>query len=218
SHPLQRLEQLAGFGGEFAQLEAYEKSFTEHAKKLAEYQEAFEKFLAWHRERGDGAKPAAEAAPPSERRGGRRGRREDPPAEGSEPAPAGEGGRPPAAEGGTPPAGQPEAKPAAAASNGKPAEPKAPERPKYPPEPKRDPAKDALIAVRDGERACFVEARRADEVERALELAREHGIPRVVLEHATGAARAVDAIAKAGVPVIVDTALPPALDRRLPEQ
>src|SRR5690606_8828463 len=32
SHPLQRLEQLAGFGGEFAQLEAYEKSFTEHAK------------------------------------------------------------------------------------------------------------------------------------------------------------------------------------------
>ena len=215
SHPLQRLEQLAGLGREFTQLEAYEKAFTDHEKKLADYQKAFDKFLAWHREHRGDAKPenakpenAGEAPPAGERRGGRRGR----------PATRGEAGGPPAAE--EPAKGAAEAaKPAAAeggepgkAAEGKAAEEKAPERPKFPPEPKQDPAKAALIAVRDGERACFVEVRRADEVERALELAREHGIPRMVLEHASGALPAVDAIAAAGVPVIVDSALPPADD------
>ncbi|MGE0142795.1 MAG: amidohydrolase family protein, partial [Planctomycetota bacterium] len=56
---------------------------------------------------------------------------------------------------------------------------------------------------RDGKRTLFVEIDQPEEVERALELAREHGIAKMVFEVAANAAGAVEAIADAGIPVIV---------------
>jgi imidazolonepropionase-like amidohydrolase len=234
-HPLQLAKQLEAAGREFAQLEAYEKSRDEHRTKLEEYEKRFAEYLAWHRKKngkpeagteseGEAkpagteapaeAKPAAEGQPSGEAGEGRRGRRRPP---------GGEGGSPPApqdppraGEAGPDAAKQDAAKQDAAKQNtakpdaAKPDGDKPPERPKYPAEPKPDPAKDALIAVRDGELALFVEAHRAAEVDRALALMREHELRRVVLELATGAVEAAPRIAAAGVPVIVDSALAPA--------
>jgi ABC-type branched-subunit amino acid transport system substrate-binding protein len=41
AHPLSQLKQLAGVGREFEQLEAYEKTRDEYAKKLEEYEKKF---------------------------------------------------------------------------------------------------------------------------------------------------------------------------------
>jgi imidazolonepropionase-like amidohydrolase len=227
SHPLQRIKQLEGFGKEFDQLEGYEKARDEHAVKLEEYQKKLDEYLAWHRkkngkpepEKAEGDKPA-EGGKPAEGE-------ENKPAEAPRPAPAeggerrggrgsGRGGPPRGGNGGetagpTPPSGRPA--PAAPQQGGeaKPDEAKdgdkAPERPKFPAEPAVDPAKEALIAVRDGELALFVEAHRKDEIERTAAIARERGIERVVIELATGAADAIDALADGGMSVILTTAL-----------
>lgn len=229
-HPLQRMKQLQAFGQEFDQLEAYEKAFEDRKEKLEEYQKKFEEYLEWHRkksaEKGEGEageeeKPATERPPAEagegrggegrggERRGGRRGSRGGPPPGGTPPGEntQGRGGR------GGPPGGGPQGRPQEAATG---SEDKAPERPKFPPEPKRDQAKEALIKVRDGELALFVEAHRPEELARAIEVAREHELRQVVLELATGGAAAVEKIASAGLPVVLDTALPPSVSGRVP--
>ena len=222
SHPLQRIKQLQGFGKEFEQLKGYEKAREEYAGKLEEYQKKLEEYLAWNRKKNGKPEPekaeagkTEEAAKPAEGT-------EEKPAETPRPTPAeggerrggrggGRGGPPrPGTAGPNPPSAQPA--PAAPQAGGdKPAEAKdedkAPERPKFPAEPAAEPAKDALIAVRDGELAFFVEAHRRDEIERAVEIAREHGIERVAIELATGAADAIDTLADAGLTVILTTAL-----------
>ena len=223
-HPLQRLAALENVGREFEQLEAYEKQFEDHETKKKEYDEAFEKYLAWHREKsgkegeGDEAKPAEGAGEGGEARPERR------------PGEAGRGGRGGRGRGrGTPPEEEPkpEEKPAEGGQSGgesKPAENKpdqkkdgdkkdeAPKRPTFPKEPKRDPAKDALIKVRDGELALFVEAHRVEELERALEMAKERGVARLVFEGATGAAAVADRLRDAGCAVVVSTGVPPGDD------
>lgn len=234
SHALARIERLAGLGTEFEQLEAYEKSFTEHATKLADYEKKFTAWIDWHKQkngkpasgetpaapRGGAANGAGEGAPRGERgeRGGR-GTRRGP---GGERTPGGENPTPqnPAPQNPPPqnPAPSTPTQPPNPQTPGAtpavptpaPAEEKPPERPQYPPQPPRDPAKDALLALRDGKLALFVEVDRAEEVTRALELARQHGVKRLVLELATRAADAVAAIAEAGVPVVVaGSELPP---------
>jgi hypothetical protein len=224
-HPLLRQDQLQALGAEFGQLEAYEKSFKEYEEKLAEYQKKFGEYLDWHRKKNGKSEPTA-AAPSNAAQsdagqpqpGARRGRRGRPDGgtPGGEPPPAPTPGPTPtpaptpsptpppspAPTGGpTPPAGgaaNPAANPAAQAAEEKP-----PERPKPPTAPLRDPAKDALIEVRDGKRTLFVEIDQPEEVERALDLAREHGIAKMVFEVAANAGGAVEAIAEAGIPVIV---------------
>ena len=225
SHPLARIDQLTALGREFEQLEAYEKTFTDHADKLKEYAKKLEEYLEWHRKKtGKPAEtpPAAGAAGAPARTEGRTGGRgRSPRGEGGRPPgerptpdqPGGERppgrGTPPSGETGGAPAtpGQDPAKPAEGAA-AKP-EDKPPERPKFPPEPRRDPAKDALIRVRDGEMSLFVEVDRPEEVERALEIAREYGVKRLVLEGALRAGDAVAAIAEAGIPVLLAGAEPP---------
>ncbi|MBI5852947.1 MAG: amidohydrolase family protein, partial [Planctomycetes bacterium] len=180
--------------------------------------------------RGGAADAGAQGAPRGEGapRGGRSGRRgpggERPPG-GENPAPQNPAPQNPTPQNPTPatptptnPAQTPNPQapnpqapnPQTPAATPAPAEEKPPERPQYPPQPPRDPAKDALIALRDGKLALFVEVDRAEEVTRALELARQHGVKRLVLELATRAADAVAAIAEAGVPVVVaGSELPP---------
>ncbi len=235
AHPLQRLQALENVGNEFEQLEAYEKAFEKAEEELKKYEEDFGKYLEWHRARkkddGDAAKEEdkkdgeqasgeGEAKPEGETpearpEGGRRGRGRRPPGEGggggTPPAGGGEGGRPeggaqdPQRAGGGGRGGEGAATGGDAKAKG---EEKAPERPKYPKTPDRDPSKDALIKVRDGDLALFIEAQQTDEVERALALLGEHGIGRAAIEIATGAHRAAPALRDAGIPVIVLDAAP----------
>lgn len=238
SHPLARIDRLAGLGGEFDQLEAYQTALREHETKLAEYGKQLEAWLEWHRKKNGktggeaatapGARPAnagggeapARSGEPGAR--GPRGRRGPGGGQGGEnPAPGGAERRPPqdpapqnpAPQNPSPqnPAPASPASPGAAPANQAPAaEEKPPERPQFPPAPPRDPAKDALLALREGKLALFVEVDRGEEVTRALEIARQHGVKRLVLEIATRAASEVAAITEAGLPVVVGGAeLPP---------
>ncbi len=207
SHPLQRHDQLERAVSAFDQLEDYEKGFEEHEKKLKDYEKKFTEYLDWYEKHGGEVDKQAGGQPeekPAERpqrpRGrGRRGRpggngdRERP-----EPAPE------PEKQAGDKPAAGDDKK----ADDKKPEE-KAPERPQYPKPPKRDPAKDALIEVRDGERPLFVEAHRTDEIRMALDLARTESRSRIVLEDPTAAATMAEDIASAGIPVVFTDVEPP---------
>lgn len=228
-HPLARMEQLAALGREFEQLKDYEKAFGEYEKQLKDYETKFGEYLDWHRKKNGIAAPTegAPAANPAEGQGarpegapGRSGRR--PRGDGSGRGgpgggPGGPGGGPGGnapPQGGQPAPGNPTP---AAPAQGNPAEgaapkpeEKAPERPKFPPPPPHDAAKDALIEVRDGKLALFVEVDRREEVERALQIARDYGVKRLVLELADRAGDAASAIADAGVPVLVTGAESPA--------
>jgi len=104
------------------------------------------------------------------------------------------------------------AKPATAQQPGgdKPAEKKdeGPKRPTYPKAPAKDPAKDALLRVLDGELPLRVEAHRPEELRAALQLQAKYNVPLLVLEHAFGAAGLADDIAQRGVSVVLTEVLP----------
>jgi imidazolonepropionase-like amidohydrolase len=83
-----------------------------------------------------------------------------------------------------------------------------PKRPTYPKPPQKDPQRDALLKVLDGELALRVEAHRPDEVRAALAMQQRRAIPMMVLEHAYGAGPVAADIAAAGVPVVVTECMP----------
>ncbi len=110
------------------------------------------------------------------------------------------------------PAGPP---PAPGAAPGAPAAEKkdeGPKRPTWPKPPARDPQREALLAVIDGELPLRVEAHRADELRAALRLQRERQIPVLVLEQAYGAAPLANDIARQGVSVVLTEGLPVPFD------
>lgn len=218
THPLARQKQFIPITKAFAALAAYEKTFTDHETKLEEYEKKFAEYLEYHEkkkaEKDGEAKEGAEAGEGPRRGRGRprpgggprgnrpRGNRTPPAEQGTPPKPADEEQKKPNTEQ-KPAEGESEAK-----AEEKKAEEKAPTRPKYPKAPRRDPAKDALIAVRDGELPLRVEARHLDEIRAALDLATEQEIRGLVLEHADAAASLAAEIAAAGVPVILTRAQP----------
>lgn len=126
--------------------------------------------------------------------------KQDPPKQ--EPKPAGA----PPAQGGAP----------AAPAGENPAEKKdeGPKRPTYPKAPAKDPQKDALLRVLDGELPLRIEAHRQDELRSALQLQQKNTIPLVVLEQAYGAAPVIAAIAAQGASVVLTEVLP----NSMPEQ
>lgn len=90
-----------------------------------------------------------------------------------------------------------------------------PKRPTYPKPPARDPQREALLKVVDGELPLRVEAHRTDEVRAALRMQRERQIPQLVLEQAYGAAPLADEIAAQGAAVVLTEQLasfPPPYD------
>lgn len=93
---------------------------------------------------------------------------------------------------------------------GAPAEKKdeGPKRPTYPKAPPKDPQKDALLAVLDGDLPLRVEAHRADELRAALQLQRTREIPLLVLEQAYGADAVVKQMAQQSVSVVLTEVLP----------
>lgn len=103
------------------------------------------------------------------------------------------------------PAGQGPAAPAEKKDEG-------PKRPTYPKPPARDPQREALLAVIDGELPLRIEAHRPDELRAALRLQRERQIPVLVLEQAYGADALADDIAKAGAAVVLTEGLPVPFD------
>jgi imidazolonepropionase-like amidohydrolase len=230
SHPLDRQKTARAAGDAFRALEAYEKSFRDHAEALKKYATEFDAWLEHHRKANGNAKaepkpdappaeagerPAgrgtAEGTPGRSRRSGRPGgeNRErptppaEPPKEGGEPAPA-------AADGRAKPAEPPASGTAPATA------PAAPKRPVYPKPPARDPAKDALLDVKAGKRLLRIEAQRIDELRAALELQKEWQLPRVVVEGAREAAPLAGELAAAGVAVVVDEPLPAPVAPGLP--
>jgi imidazolonepropionase-like amidohydrolase len=106
------------------------------------------------------------------------------------------------------------AKPAPAAAQqpggDKPAEKKdeGPKRPTYPKAPAKDPSKEALLRVIDGELPLRVEAHRPEELRAALQLQAKYNVPLLVLEHAYGAASLVDDLAQRGASVVLTEVLP----------
>lgn len=100
-----------------------------------------------------------------------------------------------------------------------------PKRPTYPKAPGRDPQREALLKVLDGELPLRVEAHRTDEVRAALRMQREREIPQLVIEQAYGAATLANELAAQGVSVVLTeqlAKLPSPYDRydaaRLPAQ
>lgn len=89
-----------------------------------------------------------------------------------------------------------------------------PKRPTYPKAPGKDPQKDALLRVIDGEVPLRVEAHRADELRAALKLQQKAQVPVLVLEQAYGAAPLAGELAAQGVSVVLTEVLP----NSLPEQ
>jgi imidazolonepropionase-like amidohydrolase len=83
-----------------------------------------------------------------------------------------------------------------------------PKRPTWPKPPARDPAKDTLLAVLDGELPLRIEAHRPDELRAALQLQQKYSIPLLVLEQAYGAASVVAQIADQGACVVLTEVLP----------
>lgn len=84
----------------------------------------------------------------------------------------------------------------------------APKRPTYPKAPPRDPQKEALQRVLDGELPLRVEAHRPDELRAALAMQERRQIPAMVLERAFGAAAVAGELAARGVPVVLTDVLP----------
>ncbi|MBK8979529.1 MAG: amidohydrolase family protein [Planctomycetes bacterium] len=226
AHPLAQVDAIANSGKEFDELAKYEEAFEKHAEKVKEYDEAFEKYLAWHRARKpasepgsdqkDGAQPPGEAPAPAAQGGPEGGGTGGPPGEGGR-RPGGRR-RPPESGGGETPApagGQPPQSPPAEAPKPDGQQPageskdEAPKRPDYPKAPARDPAKDALIEVRDGKLKLFAEARRPAEIRRVIEIVRELKLSGAVLEDPTGGAELAADIARAGLGAILTTGLPP---------
>ncbi|MCU0863005.1 MAG: amidohydrolase family protein [Planctomycetes bacterium] len=119
----------------------------------------------------------------------------EPPKQGERPAGPPQGGPP---QGGAPAGG-------AAAGDKK---DEAPKRPTYPKAPDRDPQREALLRVLDGELPLRVEAHRPDELRAALQLQRERKIPVLVLEQAYGAAPLVAQLAEQGASVVLTELLP----------
>ncbi|MFN7591615.1 MAG: hypothetical protein ACK5UQ_24335 [Planctomycetota bacterium] len=117
---------------------------------------------------------------------------------------------PPKQEPGKQEPGKPEGKPGEQGQGGAPAEKKdeGPKRPTYPKAPPKDPQKDALLAVLDGELPLRVEAHRADELRAALQLQRTREIPLLVLEQAYGADAVVKQMAQQSVSVVLTEVLP----------
>jgi imidazolonepropionase-like amidohydrolase len=111
--------------------------------------------------------------------------KQDPPKPGAQPAPA------------APPPGAPTEK-----------KDEAPKRPTYPKPPAADPQREALLEVVDGALPLRVEAHRADELHAVLRLRENRNIPVLVIEQAYGASTLVDAIAKAGVALVLTETLP----------
>ncbi len=89
----------------------------------------------------------------------------------------------------------------------------APKRPVYPKPPARDPQKEALLAVIDGELPLRVEAHRPDELRAALRLQRDRSIPLLVLEQAYGAGPLAADIARQGASVVLTEVLPNSLTK-----
>jgi len=107
THALIRQKALRAIGKPFTSLDAYEKSKTDHAKKLTEYKKKFAEYLDYHRKKKGGSPKAQPATPqpatppaqgnaqdPRQRfgrgrgsRGGRPGERPTPPKPGEEPKP-----------------------------------------------------------------------------------------------------------------------------------
>lgn len=83
-----------------------------------------------------------------------------------------------------------------------------PKRPTYPKAPSKEPQRDALLKVLDGELPLRVEAHRPDELRAALALQQARKVPVLVLEQAYGAAALADEIAKAGAAVVLTECLP----------
>lgn len=108
---------------------------------------------------------------------------------------------------GAPPAGQ---GPATAPTAEKKDE--APKRPTYPKPPAKDPQRDALLAVLDGELPLRIEAHRPDELRAALRLQQEKQIPVLVLEQAYGASSLADELARAGAAVVLTEGFPVPFD------
>jgi imidazolonepropionase-like amidohydrolase len=255
THPLQRQQQLDGFGNLFDGLDEYRKAQTDFDEAVKKYQKEFDEYLAFHQKKKDGDKqkegdkpstaPApttaptrapGEGAPAGEGRPGRGpgGRRGGGPGGG----PGGGGGGKlasrdeietvleelfpeselapqdppkqdpkPQTPAGTPapqaPAGEkvPEKKDAEKKDEG-------PKRPTYPKAPPRDPAKDAMLRVLDGEIPLRIEAHRPDELRTALHLQQKSEIPLLVLEQAYGAAIVADDIVRQGASVVITEVLP----------
>ena len=110
------------------------------------------------------------------------------------------------------------AKPDPAKADGKPAgagdsKDEAPKRPTYPKAPARDPQKDALLAVLDGELPLRIEAHREDELRAALALQTTHQIPVLVLEQAYGAGTLARQLGERGTAVVLTDVLPMRLPR-----
>lgn len=109
--------------------------------------------------------------------------------------------------------GKPEAKPGEQGPQGQggaAAEKKdeGPKRPTYPKAPPKDPQKDALLAVLDGELPLRIEAHRQDELRAALQLQRTREVPVLVLEQAYGADAVVQQMAQQSVSVVLTEVLP----------
>jgi len=92
----------------------------------------------------------------------------------------------------------------------KPAEKKdeGPKRPTYPKPLAKDPQKDVLLRVLDGELPLRVEAHRPDELRSALQLQLKNSLPLLVLEQAYGAATVAADIARQGASVVLTEVLP----------
>lgn len=83
-----------------------------------------------------------------------------------------------------------------------------PKRPTYPKAPPKDPQKDALLAVLDGDLPLRVEAHRADELRAALQLQRNREIPLLVLEQAYAADAVTKQLTQQSVSVVLTEVLP----------
>ncbi|MBL8754222.1 MAG: hypothetical protein JNK15_13050, partial [Planctomycetes bacterium] len=88
----------------------------------------------------------------------------------------------------------------------------APKRPTYPKAPAKDPQRDALLEVADGNLPLRIEAHRADEIRAALKLGRDRQIPVLVLEQAYAADACAQEIAAAGASVVLTETLGPAFE------
>ncbi len=223
-HPLSRLKALESVQKSFDGLDKYEESFEKYEKDKKKYDEDFEKYLEYHRKKNNKPDPKKETAKNKKatKKPASKSTKKDKAKPGEKPAPKKEKGekkKKPAPKKEPAPKKKPTTKPAKAPSKQDPksktsakgspakkdskADGKEPKRPKAPKEPKKDKNKDALIAVRDGERALHIEVHKIDEIRAALELARSAKIKTVVLEQASDGAELADAIARAGSFVVL---------------
>ncbi|MEM7204539.1 MAG: amidohydrolase family protein [Planctomycetota bacterium] len=215
-HPLERDKARRAIGELFATLEAYRKAQERHPRKVEKYEAEFSKYLDYHRDQKSKKGPKGDADKGEAKTGDKiKDADTDPPA-----------AKPPQEEGGENGGGEGNGKAKTKAAPAKKRQTgrddgaakadgakkkdadKAPKRPNFPKPPTPDPAKEALMRVVDGELPLRVEVQRAEEIQAALELAREHSVPRLVLE-GTAAAADVEAIAAAGVPFVLTGFLEP---------